>query len=122
MRAILCGLVLSAACYVVVVCGGGKTFADGEGASFAHRAGLADVMDKNPHLVIDELELVLTQAQADALEAALLPRLSDEEMMWKLERVRMELRSFGLPEDDSVVAAVSTRIGTLRLLVEGAAR
>ncbi len=90
-----------------------------ETVAFTDPDRVAAAMDHRPREVIAHLEAILTQEQADALEAALFPEPSAAEKVERLEVVKLDLQRLGFAEDDALVQAVTARIGELRSADEG---
>ena len=102
------GLGVAMACAVAGVVPaevGEVQFSDGE--------RIARLMDNSPNLVVAALERVLTQEEADQLEALLFPAPTDEERRMVLVSVKQDLLRVGFGDTDSVVQAVDAQLTAL---------
>lgn len=67
-------------------------------ATFNNRSGVESECRNNWPTVVDALEAVLNQEQADELEALLTPVFTDAEKLDVLERIQADLRRIGETE------------------------
>lgn len=87
------------------------------GATFANRTAVEAELRNNWMDAATALEAVLTQDQADELEALLVPAVSDDEKLAVFERVQADLRRIGETELAEAAgrkqATVADRVGAV---------
>lgn len=84
--------------------------------TFVERDTLERIIDHDPARALDVLEDIVTQEQADAFSAALLPRTRDiDEELRSLEDARRRLILSGKdPTTDPVILAIDVRLPVVR--------
>lgn len=82
---------------------------DAKKAAFSDPDRVAQFFDNSPSEAVRLLETILSQEQAGALESAMFPEPSKEELRSAYVKVETTLKRMGLAGDDALLRAVSAR-------------
>ena len=94
-----------------------------ERPAFAHDARLvSDWLDGHSAQAVPLLEAICTQAQLDALEAAMFPAPTDAEKLAALESAKRELQRAGLTDAAPAIVEVEKAIDAVPVAAETAKR